>query len=117
MRHPVQVHFSYMVDYDLQILLAVTWNFLFSFKKLSALRKNNDFSNKFFLRYYCMEQDRMFRYIALELCQATLSEYMQGKCDTTIIKPLDILNQATSGLAHLHSLDIGKLLAVNRYSR
>lgn len=62
-----------------------------------------------------MEQDRMFRYIALELCQATLSEYMQGKCDTTIIQPLDILNQATSGLAHLHSLDIGKLLTVNRY--
>lgn len=49
----------------------------------------------------------MFRYIALELCQATLSEYIQGKCNTNAIKPLDILRQATAGLAHLHSLDIG----------
>lgn len=52
----------------------------------------------------------MFRYIALELCQATLSDYVQGKFDTSSIKPLDILRQAVSGLAHLHSLDIGKFL-------
>lgn len=55
-----------------------------------------------------MEQDRMFRYIALELCQATLTEYMRGNCDTTAISPMEILHQATSGLAHLHSLDIGR---------
>lgn len=62
-----------------------------------------------------MEQDRMFRYIALELCQATLSEYMQGQCDTTTIKPMEILNQATAGLAHLHSLDIGNVRCSVKY--
>lgn len=51
----------------------------------------------------------MFRYIALELCQATLHDYIQGRCDTNSITPLEILRQATSGLAHLHSLDIGNL--------
>lgn len=54
-----------------------------------------------------MEQDRQFRYIALELCAATVQDYVQGRYDTTLIAPLDILYQATSGLAHLHSLDIG----------
>lgn len=50
----------------------------------------------------------MFRYIALELCQATLTDYIQGKCDINNISPLEILQQASAGLQHLHSLDIGK---------
>lgn len=50
----------------------------------------------------------MFRYIALELCQFTLHDYVQGKCDKSLIEPLEILRQATAGLAHLHLLDIGK---------
>ncbi|CAG9763228.1 unnamed protein product [Ceutorhynchus assimilis] len=78
--------------------------FTFADREVALLRESDAHSNV--IRYYCMEQDRMFRYIALELCQATLTEYMQGKCDTTAIKPLEILYQATSGLAHLHSLDI-----------
>ncbi|XP_060523248.1 serine/threonine-protein kinase/endoribonuclease IRE1 [Cylas formicarius] len=78
--------------------------FTFADREVALLRESDAHPNV--IRYYCMEQDRMFRYIALELCQATLSEYMQGQCDVTSITPLDILKQATSGLAHLHSLDI-----------
>ncbi|KAF7265858.1 hypothetical protein GWI33_020928 [Rhynchophorus ferrugineus] len=78
--------------------------FTFADREVALLRESDAHPNV--IRYYCMEQDRMFRYIALELCQATLSEYVQGHCDTTIIQPLEILQQATSGLAHLHSLDI-----------
>lgn len=78
--------------------------FTFADREVALLRESD--AHPHVIRYYCMEQDRMFRYIALELCQATLSEYMQGDCDTTTIKPLEILEQATMGLAHLHSLDI-----------
>lgn len=62
------------------------------------------------IRYFCTEQDRMFRYIALELCQYTLHDYVQKKCDVSLLSPLEILRQASAGLAHLHSLDIGMYL-------
>ncbi|XP_019770362.2 serine/threonine-protein kinase/endoribonuclease IRE1 [Dendroctonus ponderosae] len=78
--------------------------FTFADREVALLRESDAHPNV--IRYYCMEQDRMFRYIALELCQATLTEYMRGNCDTTAISPMEILYQATSGLAHLHSLDI-----------
>jgi serine/threonine-protein kinase/endoribonuclease IRE1 len=78
--------------------------FTFADREVALLRESDAHPNV--IRYYCMEQDRLFRYIALELCQATLTEYVQGKCDRSLIKPLDILKQATSGLEHLHSLDI-----------
>lgn len=80
--------------------------FNFADREVALLRESDAHPNV--VRYYCMEQDRMFRYIALELCQATLSDYIQGKCDTSTIQPMEILKQAASGLAHLHSLDIGK---------
>lgn len=82
--------------------------FTFADREVALLRESDAHPNV--IRYYCMEQDRMFRYIALELCQATLSEYVQGKCDRSLINHLDILRQATSGLEHLHSLDIGKFI-------
>ncbi len=63
------------------------------------------------LRYFCTESDVQFRYIALELCQMTLNDYVhrqnQLKFDSkTPLRPLAILEQATKGLDHLHSLDI-----------
>ncbi|CAH1180370.1 unnamed protein product [Phaedon cochleariae] len=70
-----------------------------------ALLRESD-AHPHVIRYYCTEQDRMFRYIALELCQATLTDYIEGKCDISPISPLEVLRQATSGLCHLHSLDI-----------
>jgi serine/threonine-protein kinase/endoribonuclease IRE1 len=62
----------------------------------------------FCFRYFCTEKDRQFRYIALELCQATLEDFVVGRFDRSKISNVDVLVQATSGLAHLHSLDIGK---------
>ncbi|KAJ8963537.1 hypothetical protein NQ317_019034, partial [Molorchus minor] len=78
--------------------------FTFADREVSLLRESD--AHPHVVRYYCTEQDRMFRYIALELCQATLSDYIQGNCETINIKPLEILRQATLGLSHLHSLDI-----------
>ena len=31
------------------------------------------------IRYFCMEQCRQFRYIALELCSATLQDLIEGR--------------------------------------
>lgn len=81
--------------------------FNFADREVALLRESDAHPNV--IRYYCMEQDRMFRYIALELCQATLSDYIQGKCDTSAIEAMEILKQSASGLAHLHSLDIGNI--------
>ena len=58
------------------------------------------------VRYFCMEQDSQFRYIALELCAATLQDYVDGKYANPNLDALSILEQATRGVKHLHSLDI-----------
>lgn len=59
------------------------------------------------LRYFCTEADSQFRYIALELCQTTLNDYIRNISDVKQkLRPLEILEQATRGLDHLHSLDI-----------
>jgi serine/threonine-protein kinase/endoribonuclease IRE1 len=63
------------------------------------------------LRYFCTESDAQFRYIALELCQITLHEYIHNQYNLDYppkepLKLLNILEQATNGLDHLHSLDI-----------
>lgn len=60
-------------------------------------------------------QDRQFRYIALELCTATLQDYVEGpRADElrAMIDPLVLLKQAASGLSHLHTLKIGNYAAV-----
>ncbi|KAG7154594.1 Serine/threonine-protein kinase/endoribonuclease IRE1-like [Homarus americanus] len=57
------------------------------------------------IRYFCTEQCRQFRYIALELCSATLEDFIQDRVNADI-SILTILHQATSGLQHLHNLDI-----------
>lgn len=59
------------------------------------------------IRYFAMEQDFQFRYIALELCAATLHDYVEREMfEDGPLDPIVLLEQATSGLAHLHSLDI-----------
>ena len=58
-----------------------------------------------------MEQDSQFRYIALELCAATLTDYIAKKREVNLgnLDHVGLLHQATQGLDHLHSLDIGKV--------
>lgn len=78
--------------------------FMFADREVALLRESDAHANV--VRYFCTEQDRMFRYIALELAEATLQDYVAGKYDRGKISVKNILHQATSGLAHLHFLDI-----------
>ncbi|CAL7941148.1 unnamed protein product [Xylocopa violacea] len=78
--------------------------FTFADREVALLRESDAHANV--VRYFCTEQDRMFRYIALELAEATLQDYVGGKYDKQKISAKSILRQATSGLAHLHLLDI-----------
>lgn len=78
-------------------------------REVSLLRESDAHENV--VRYFCTEQDRQFKYIAVELCAATLQDYIEdglgGKL-REMITVLDVLQQATRGLMHLHSLNIGK---------
>ncbi|XP_058446373.1 serine/threonine-protein kinase/endoribonuclease IRE1 [Malaya genurostris] len=76
-------------------------------REVALLRESDAHENV--VRYFCTEQDRQFRYIAVELCAATLQDYVDVKSAETLqrqISELEILYQATSGLMHLHSLNI-----------
>lgn len=81
--------------------------FTFADREVDLLRESDEHGNV--VRYFCMEQDKQFRYIALELCAATLQDYVEGKFICTTLSALEILHQSTAGLEHLHSLDIGKV--------
>ncbi|XP_066601348.1 serine/threonine-protein kinase/endoribonuclease IRE1-like isoform X2 [Prorops nasuta] len=78
--------------------------FTFADREVALLRESDAHANV--VRYFCTEQDRMFRYIALELAEATLQDYVAGRYNKSKISVKNILRQATSGLAHLHFLDI-----------
>ncbi|KAJ6643328.1 Serine/threonine-protein kinase/endoribonuclease ire-1 [Pseudolycoriella hygida] len=76
-------------------------------REVSLLRESDAHENV--VRYFCTEQDRQFKYIAVELCWATLQDYIEGGFDSELrckITVKDILRQATNGLLHLHMLHI-----------
>lgn len=73
-------------------------------REVCLLRESDQHPNV--IRYFCMEQDKMFRYIALELCAATVQEYTEKGVLSDFIEPKEVLAQATAGLEHLHSLSI-----------
>lgn len=78
-------------------------------REVALLRESDAHENV--VRYFCTEQDRQFRYIAVELCAATLQDFTEGKLEPSIknsISVMEVLKQATNGLMHLHSLNIGK---------
>ena len=64
-----------------------------------------------------MEQDRQFRYIALELCLANVQDYVQGRYEGPHISRIEVLQQATAGLKHLHQLNIGQWRGGERLGR
>uniref|UniRef100_A0A915PLR1 non-specific serine/threonine protein kinase n=1 Tax=Setaria digitata TaxID=48799 RepID=A0A915PLR1_9BILA len=75
-------------------------------REVDLLRESDTHRNV--IRYFCMESDSNFRYIALELCDYSLFDYVEKieireHCSLT---PLEILHQATEGLAYLHSINI-----------
>ncbi|KAH7943235.1 hypothetical protein HPB52_006547 [Rhipicephalus sanguineus] len=75
-------------------------------REVDLLRESDEHPNV--VRYFCMEEDRQFCYIALELCEATLQDYVErpDSDDWGHLEPTTLLHQASSGLHHLHSLDI-----------
>ncbi|XP_057371090.1 serine/threonine-protein kinase/endoribonuclease IRE1-like [Daphnia carinata] len=78
--------------------------FMVADREVALLRESDAHPNV--IRYFCTEQDRQFKYIALELCEATLQDYVEGRYASIPIDGVTILRHATAGLAHLHSLDI-----------
>ncbi|XP_053153299.1 serine/threonine-protein kinase/endoribonuclease IRE1 isoform X1 [Hemicordylus capensis] len=79
--------------------------FSFADREVQLLRESDEHPNV--IRYFCTEKDRQFQYIALELCAATLQEYVEQKDFSHHgLQPISLLQQAMSGLAYLHSLNI-----------
>ncbi|KAL2101092.1 hypothetical protein ACEWY4_002853 [Coilia grayii] len=79
--------------------------FSFADREVQLLRESDEHPNV--IRYFCTERDRQFQYIAIELCAATLQEYVERPdFERHGLEPVSLLQQAMSGLAHLHSLNI-----------
>ncbi|MGH0169957.1 UNVERIFIED_CONTAM: hypothetical protein FKN15_014692 [Acipenser sinensis] len=79
--------------------------FSFADREVQLLRESDEHPNV--IRYFCTEKDRQFQYIAIELCTATLQEYVEQKdFDRRGLDPVSLLQQMMSGLAYLHSLNI-----------
>ncbi|KAF7698222.1 serine/threonine-protein kinase/endoribonuclease IRE1-like [Silurus meridionalis] len=79
--------------------------FSFADREVQLLRESDEHPNV--IRYFCTERDRQFQYIAIELCSATLQEYVEQKdFNRHGLEPVTMLQQTMSGLAHLHSLNI-----------
>uniref|UniRef100_A0A1A7WDJ8 Serine/threonine-protein kinase/endoribonuclease IRE1 n=1 Tax=Iconisemion striatum TaxID=60296 RepID=A0A1A7WDJ8_9TELE len=79
--------------------------FSFADREVQLLRESDEHPNV--IRYFCTERDRQFQYIAIELCIATLQEYVEKKDFSRHgLEPVSLLQQTMSGLTHLHSLKI-----------
>nr|XP_029510675.1 serine/threonine-protein kinase/endoribonuclease IRE1-like [Oncorhynchus nerka] len=79
--------------------------FSFADREVDLLRESDEHPNV--IRYFCTERDRQFQYIAIELCAASLQEYVgRQDFDRHGLEPVMLLQQTMSGLAHLHSLNI-----------
>lgn len=79
--------------------------FSFADREVQLLRESDEHPNV--IRYFCTERDRQFQYIAIELCAASLQEYVERKdFNRHGLEPVVLLQQTMSGLAHLHSLNI-----------
>ncbi|XP_069123226.1 serine/threonine-protein kinase/endoribonuclease IRE1-like [Argopecten irradians] len=80
--------------------------FTFADREVELLRESDQHPNV--IRYFSMEADSQFRYIALELCVATVQDFVEDRSHlfSRMLDPLTLLFQAMSGIAHLHSLDI-----------
>ncbi|XP_061849455.1 serine/threonine-protein kinase/endoribonuclease IRE2 isoform X2 [Colius striatus] len=74
-------------------------------REVQLLRESDEHPHV--VRYFCTEKDKQFHYIAIELCSATLQEYVESPSfDRRSLDPVSVLRQTVSGLAHLHSLSI-----------
>lgn len=73
-------------------------------REVQLLRESDTHPNV--IRYFCTERDRLFTYIAIELCAATLQQYVENPAAFPDLSPISLLEQTMCGLSHLHSLNI-----------
>uniref|UniRef100_A0AC34F9L5 Protein kinase domain-containing protein n=1 Tax=Panagrolaimus sp. ES5 TaxID=591445 RepID=A0AC34F9L5_9BILA len=76
-------------------------------REIDLLRESDSHQNV--IRYFCSEGDHNFRFIALELCECTLLDYVMKpeiQRELADVPKVDILRQATDGLLHLHNNSI-----------
>ncbi|XP_029627132.1 serine/threonine-protein kinase/endoribonuclease IRE1 isoform X1 [Salmo trutta] len=58
------------------------------------------------VRYFWTGRDGQHQNIAIELCAASLKEYVKDNFNRHGLQPVEVLKQTMRGLAHLHSLKI-----------
>uniref|UniRef100_A0AAX7TMZ1 Serine/threonine-protein kinase/endoribonuclease IRE1 n=1 Tax=Astatotilapia calliptera TaxID=8154 RepID=A0AAX7TMZ1_ASTCA len=73
-------------------------------REVQLLRESDTHPNV--IRYFCTERDHLFTYIAIELCTATLQQYVEDPSSFPELSPITLLEQTMCGLSHLHSLNI-----------
>ncbi|XP_034044117.1 serine/threonine-protein kinase/endoribonuclease IRE1 [Thalassophryne amazonica] len=73
-------------------------------REVQLLRESDTHPNV--IRYFCTERDRLFTYIAIELCTATLQQYVEDPSCFLDLNAITLLEQTMCGLSHLHSLNI-----------
>uniref|UniRef100_A0A667WRL7 Serine/threonine-protein kinase/endoribonuclease IRE1 n=2 Tax=Myripristis murdjan TaxID=586833 RepID=A0A667WRL7_9TELE len=73
-------------------------------REVQLLRESDTHPNV--IRYFCTERDRLFTYIAIELCAATLQQYVEDPSSFPELSAVSLLEQTMCGLSHLHSLNI-----------
>ncbi|XP_077575176.1 serine/threonine-protein kinase/endoribonuclease IRE1 isoform X2 [Stigmatopora nigra] len=73
-------------------------------REVELLRQSDTHPNV--IRYFCTERDSLFTYIAIELCAATVQQYVEDPSNFPDLNPIILLEQTMCGLLHLHSLNI-----------
>ncbi|XP_057699395.1 serine/threonine-protein kinase/endoribonuclease IRE1 isoform X2 [Corythoichthys intestinalis] len=73
-------------------------------REVQLLRQSDTHPNV--IRYFCTERDSLFTYIAIELCAATVQQYVEDPSNFPELSPIILLEQTMCGLSHLHSLNI-----------
>ena len=73
-------------------------------KEASILRISDDHPNV--IKYFSTEEDDKCIYIALQLCDADLKQFIEGKYENPNVNKYDILKDALEGICHLHALNI-----------
>lgn len=76
-------------------------------REIELLEKSDRHINV--LNYFLTEQDPTFYYIALELCEFNLSEYVESN-HLKFLTRKEVLQQTLNGLVFLHKLGIGMYL-------
>lgn len=71
-------------------------------REIELLEKSDRHENV--LTYFLTEEDPRFYYIALELCEFSLTEYVRNN---RFLQQKEVLQQTSNGLIFLHELGIG----------